>query len=141
MAGGRSERAPDDVAGEQVRLLGLAGAGEELERLGGLFAVVVFQCGMGLVDAWQQGLPFGGAVAVGLLLELPGGALQGDERAGGDGVDTEGGGWVGAGVEFAEVLDAAGVFFFVVAAGGVAEACGEWFGVFDVEEVAGADLV
>jgi hypothetical protein len=48
---------------------------------------------------------------------------------------------VGARVELAEVLYAAGVVLFVVAPGGVAGACGEWFGVFDLKEVAGADIV
>lgn len=41
LAGGRAERATDDVAGEEVGLLELAGTGEELEWFGGLFAVVV----------------------------------------------------------------------------------------------------
>lgn len=54
LAGRGAECAADDVAGIQVGLLELVGAGEELERFGGLFAVVVLQGGAGLIDAWQE---------------------------------------------------------------------------------------
>jgi hypothetical protein len=54
-----------------------------LRMFGGLFAVVVLQGGVGLVDAGQESFPFGGAIAVGLLLELAGGPCR----------VTTGGGW------------------------------------------------